>query len=100
MTIYTAQVNELVAIAAAIAGNCEPCLKYHYDQPRRLGVTPEDMRQAVIMAQRVKDAPAGKMLELASRLLDTPVAALRPPSVAETDEVKEPGHDDLHQSGQ
>lgn len=65
MSIYTEQVNELVAIAA----NCEPCLKYHYDQARKLGVSDEDMLRAVRMAQRVKEAPAGRMLELASRLL-------------------------------
>lgn len=75
MTIYTEQVNELVAIAAAIAGNCEPCLRYHCEQARKLGVEPEDLRQTVITAQRVKGAPA-RMVELAGRLLDTPAESL------------------------
>jgi AhpD family alkylhydroperoxidase len=66
------QVNELVAIAASIAANCEPCLKYHDDQARKLGVSDDDMMRAVRMAQRVKEAPAAKMLDLASRLLGAP----------------------------
>jgi SAM-dependent methyltransferase len=33
---YTPAVNELVAIGAAIAANCEPCLKYHYNEARKL----------------------------------------------------------------
>lgn len=79
-SIFTAQVAELVAIGAAIAANCEPCFKYHYDQARKLGVSDLDMRYAVDLAQKVKDTPARNMLEMAERYLgpatpDTTVAA-------------------------
>ncbi|MFN6961204.1 MAG: carboxymuconolactone decarboxylase family protein [Rhodocyclaceae bacterium] len=73
MSIYTDQVNELVAIAAAIGANCEPCLKYHYDAARKLGVSNEDMLSAVRMALRVKQAPANAMIDLAGRLLGSPL---------------------------
>ena len=73
MSIYTEQVNELVAIGAAMAGNCEPCLKYHYDKARKLGVSDDDMLAAVRTAQQVKQAPARAMLELAGRLLGAPI---------------------------
>ena len=73
MSIYTEQVNELVAIAAAVGANCEPCLKHHYDLARKLGVSNEDMLAAVRMAQRVKQAPARAMLDLAGRLLGSPI---------------------------
>lgn len=73
MSIYTEQVSELVAIAAAIGANCEPCLKYHYDAARKLGVSNEDMLSAVRMALRVKQAPANAMINLAGRLLGCPV---------------------------
>lgn len=73
MSIYTDQVNELVAIAAAIGANCEPCLKYHYDAARKLGVSNEDMLSAVRMALRVKQAPANAMIDLAGRLLGSPI---------------------------
>jgi AhpD family alkylhydroperoxidase len=68
-TLYSESVAELVAIGAAIAANCEPCFKYHYDQARKLGVSKEDMTRAVATAQRVKDTPAKAMLELADRYL-------------------------------
>jgi len=68
-SLFTPQVAELVAIGAAIACNCEPCFKYHYDQARKLGVSNADMRRAVDLAQMVKDTPARAMLELAQRYL-------------------------------
>ncbi len=68
-SIFTEQVAELVAIGAAIGANCEPCFKYHYDQARKLGVSHQDMRYAVDLAQKVKDTPARAMLNLAERYL-------------------------------
>jgi AhpD family alkylhydroperoxidase len=68
-SLFTDQVAELVAIGAAIACNCEPCFKYHYDQARKLGVSNADMRRAVDMAQMVKDTPARAVLDLAQRYL-------------------------------
>lgn len=70
-SIFTGQVAELVAIGAAIAANCEPCFKYHFDQARKLGVSELDMRYAVDLAQKVKDTPARAMLDLADRYLGT-----------------------------
>ncbi len=56
-TIYSPAINELVAIGAAIACNCEPCLKYHYREAQKLGVSKADMAQAVEMGAKVKDSP-------------------------------------------
>jgi len=68
-SMYTESVAELVAIGAAIASNCEPCFRFHYDQARKLGVSREDMALAVKTAQMVKDTPARSVLELADRYL-------------------------------
>jgi arsenite methyltransferase len=67
--IYSPAVGELVALGASIAANCAPCFKYHYGRAHKLGVSNEDMACAVTMAQKVKEAPARAMLELASRYL-------------------------------
>ncbi len=67
--IYTAAVAELVAIGAAIASNCEPCFRYHFDRARKLGVSKEDMALAVKTAQMVKDSPARSILDLADKYL-------------------------------
>jgi AhpD family alkylhydroperoxidase len=70
-SLFSPEVAELVAIGAAIASNCETCFKYHYSQARKLGVSREDMIQAVELAHKVKCAPAQNMLALADRILDT-----------------------------
>lgn len=80
---YTPAVGELVAIGAAVAANCEACLKYHSAQARKLGVSQEDMACAVTMAHKVKEAPARAVLDLANRLLGrtaSPEAAGAPPA--------------------
>ncbi len=76
MSIYTDEVAELVAIGAAIAANCEPCFKYHYQQARKLGVSRKDMMRAVKTAQSVKETPAKAMLQLAERFLEGDPAGL------------------------
>lgn len=68
-SLFTPQVAELVAIGAAIASNCEPCFKYHFDAAHKLGVLTQDMLQAVKLAQQVKDSPAQAVRELALRML-------------------------------
>jgi AhpD family alkylhydroperoxidase len=68
-SIYSPAVSELVAIGAAIAANCEPCFKYHYDQARKLGVSLDDMTNAVNTSNNVKQSPAKAILQLADRFL-------------------------------
>jgi len=71
--IYSPAVNELVAIGAAIACNCEPCLKYHYGEAQKLGVSKADMARAIEMAAKVKDSPHQAVLKLARRLTGSTV---------------------------
>jgi arsenite methyltransferase len=66
--VYSPAVNELVAMGAAIAANCEPCLKYHYREAQKLGVSKQDMARAVEMGAMVKDSPHQAILKLADRL--------------------------------
>jgi AhpD family alkylhydroperoxidase len=68
-SIFTDAVSELVAIGAAIASNCEPCFRYHYDKARKLGVSKEDMALAVAIANGVKETPAKSILDMADRYL-------------------------------
>ena len=68
-SVFSPAVAELVAIGAAIASNCEPCFRHHYDQARKLGVSRADMAHAVETAQSVKETPARAMLALADRYL-------------------------------
>lgn len=81
-SLFTPAVKELVAMGAAIAANCEPCLKYHYRAAQHLGVSKADMASAVKMAAAVKDSPHQAILRLADKLtgatLSNPAAASDP----------------------
>ena len=83
MQLVTEQVEELIAIGAAIASNCEACFRFHYDKARRLRVSNEDMYRAVQIAQQVKESPARSVLALAERYLRQPAPA--PTNLATSD---------------
>jgi AhpD family alkylhydroperoxidase len=70
---YTDAVAELVAIGAAVASNCEPCFKFHFDTARKLGVSMDDMLRAVKTAQAVKETSAKSVIALAERFLGSEV---------------------------
>ena len=68
-SLFTPAVAELVAIGAAIAANCEPCLRYHVKAATELGVTSADITRAVEMSANVKDVPHRAVLKLAALLV-------------------------------
>lgn len=74
--------QELVAIGAAVAANCEPCLKYHLRKAREAGLTDDQLRAAVTVAQKVKETPARLILEAADRLLAPGAPAAPEPAKA------------------
>ena len=67
--VPNAVVVELTAIGAAVASNCEPCLRYHFDAVIKLGISPEQVSLAIRTAQTVKETPAAAIANLAEELL-------------------------------
>lgn len=65
------KIKELVAVGAAVAGNCIPCLQWHYNKCIELGIPVEDIKEAIEMARTVKGVPIKKIDELAERLIGT-----------------------------
>ena len=61
--------SELVAIGAAIGSNCVPCIEYHIPEAVRAGLTVEEIRASIHLADKVKQTPARKILEAAFGLL-------------------------------
>lgn len=68
-SLFTAQAAEFVSIGAAVASNCEPCLRYHTREALKVGIPLADIRMAVDQALRVKETPAGNIIRLAERLI-------------------------------
>ena len=61
--------RELTALGAAIASNCVPCIEYHIPQARKAGLSDEEIREAVELADQVRRVPADKVLQTAIALL-------------------------------
>jgi AhpD family alkylhydroperoxidase len=65
--------TELVGIAAAVAGHCEPCFTYHYNEALNLGVPFVAIEEAVNLARSVRQAGQKHMEEFARRRMAKPV---------------------------
>ena len=61
---------ELVALSAAIGGNCIPCLEWHYKKCVELDIPKEEIKEAIEMARKVKQVPIKKINEVADKLLN------------------------------
>lgn len=55
------RMKELVAIGAAITANCKPCLEYHTANAREVGVSDEDILEAIKVSQQVRRGAQAKM---------------------------------------
>ena len=61
--------RELVALGAALASNCVPCIEYHVAESRKAGLSDAEITAAIELADQIKRVPAGKVLEAASTAL-------------------------------
>ena len=75
MPALSETVKELVAIGAAVAAGCEPCLNFHVDKARTLEISDAAMREAIEMAVKVKSAATANMAKLAEKLIPGEAAA-------------------------
>jgi AhpD family alkylhydroperoxidase len=67
--LYSPAVEELVAIGAAIACNCEPCFKHHFLAAIEQGVSRGDIALAIATARKVKEHIAEQVLKTAGEQL-------------------------------
>lgn len=68
-TLITPEVAELIALGAAMAGNCEEAFQTHHHRLHQMGVAKEDMIKAVNLALRVKMAPHNTLVDMAQHYL-------------------------------
>lgn len=64
------QVRELIGIGASIAGNCLPCLRYHFVEAVKVGCSLEEINEAIELAKMVKERPNQDIYKLADELLN------------------------------
>jgi len=51
-----AKTKELVGIAAAVAGHCQKCFSYHYNEAKRIGMDQRDIEEVIEFAKAIRTA--------------------------------------------
>jgi AhpD family alkylhydroperoxidase len=72
------KIGMLIAVGAAVAGNCESCLNTAVRGLKLAGATAEEIRGSVEIGQTVKERPAGIMKETADKLTADPAELVAP----------------------
>ena len=67
--------RELVALGAAMGSNCIACVEYHVPQARRVGLNDAQIEAAIRLADKVRQVPARKTLQVALGLLPSAATA-------------------------
>ena len=62
--------RELVAIGAALGSNCVPCIQHHIPEARKAGLTDDQIRTAIRLADKVRQVPARNVLKAATEMLE------------------------------
>jgi 4-carboxymuconolactone decarboxylase len=63
--------RSLVALGAALASNCVPCIEYHIPVAKSAGLSDTQIKEAVQTADKVRQVPARAVLETALARIDT-----------------------------
>ena len=61
--------KELAGIAAAVAGHCQKCFSYHYNEAKRLAIEEGDIKEAIELAMAIRGAGDTSMDEFVDRML-------------------------------
>ncbi len=62
------KIEEMIALGAAYAVNCRPCMEFHKQKATEAGLTGEEMRAAIQVAEAVKTGASKKSKLLAGNL--------------------------------
>lgn len=63
---------ELVAIAASVAGHCQPCFRHHLGKAKELNISEEEIRKTVSIASRISGIGDLRMSEFVEGLMGGP----------------------------
>lgn len=67
----------LVALGAAIACNCLPCVEFHIPEARKVGCSGAEIKEAIAIADKVRRVPARMVLRSAlERIEEDPTASV------------------------
>jgi len=64
-----AKTNELAGIAAAVAGHCQKCFLYHYNEAKRIGINQKDIQEVIESAKAIRRTGGNNMDEFVDRMI-------------------------------
>ena len=65
----------LVGLGAALASNCIPCVEHQIPAARAAGLSDEEIRAALGIADTIRQVPARRVLARAQEVVDVPAVA-------------------------
>jgi len=67
--------KELIAIGASVGAHCQPCLTYHVEKARELGLDDEEIRVAIETGHMVEKGAMSAMRKFSANILDAASSA-------------------------
>lgn len=64
--------KELVAIGASLAAHCQPCLKFHVDKARKLGIEEDEINEAIAVGRMIRKGAMSAMDRFAESVVTAP----------------------------
>ncbi len=61
------QTKELIAIGASLGAHCQPCLTYHMNKAKEIGVAEDDIREAIKIGRMVEKGALSAMRECSKK---------------------------------
>ena len=61
--------KELVALGASVSAHCFPCFEFHLEEARKLGISEEDIQEAVRVGFTVMNGAGEKMSDKIKEVL-------------------------------
>jgi len=62
--------NALISIGVSVGVNCQPCLKHCVAEAKKIGITEQEMREAVNVGKVVRSGAMNKMNRYIDELLE------------------------------
>ena len=63
------QTRELISVAASVAANCLPCLRYHFAEAIKIGCAIQEIEEAIKLGKMIKERPINDIYKLAEDLI-------------------------------
>jgi len=67
--------KELIAIGASVGAHCQPCLTYHIEKARELGIAQDEIRAAIETGHMVEKGAMSAMRKFSATVLDAAESA-------------------------